>query len=599
VDQIAIINLTLLLGAALLLAGVLSSLVALRFGAPLLLVFLLIGMLAGEDGPGGILFSDYRLTYLIGSLALAVILFDGGLRTRLAAYRGAIAPAVLLATVGVVVTAGLTGLFAHVALGLGLIESLLIGAVVASTDAAAVFFLLRAGGLRLRRTVGATLEMESGTNDPIAVFLTMVLVEIMLARPGEADWTFTITFFEQSLIGAAVGLAGGFAIVFGLNRIPLPAGLHPVFVTAASIAVFALAAFVHGSGFLAANLAGLVVGNRPVRAFASILSFQDTVTWLFQLVMFMVLGLLVTPTNLVNHLLPALAIAAFLMLVSRPAAVFLCLAPFHFHPSEKIFISWVGLRGAVSIFLAAIPTLSGLPNGQMYFNVAFVVVLASLLVQGWSLTAAARRLGVALADTSPDVKRIEIDLPGQLQLEMVAYPIAADSPIMRADALPSWLRPVFVVRDGRLIDIANAGALAGGDYGYFLVPPTRVASLDRLFAPESERERAPGTGLFLFPGDASLASICATYNLAAPADLAPLGVAAAFAHRFSEGLDVGDRIDLGPATLIAIALQGDHLTIAGLEIDEPSTAADVVRRAFVRPMRLWDAAILRLKTWRR
>jgi cell volume regulation protein A len=248
-DSITLVNVALLLSALLVIVGIASSLVAARFGAPLLLVFLLIGMLAGEDGPGGLRFDDYQATYFIGSLALAVILFDGGLRTRFSSFRGALAPAVVLATIGVLITAALTGAVAAYLLDLQVLEGLLIGAIVASTDAAAVFFLMRVGGLQLRRKVNSTLQIESGTNDPVAVFLTIVLVELLLAGRYQPGWEVLVTLAEHALIGAAIGASGGLAISWILNRVALPGGLHPIFVVASAVLVFALASVSRAAAF--------------------------------------------------------------------------------------------------------------------------------------------------------------------------------------------------------------------------------------------------------------------------------------------------------------------------------------------------------------
>lgn len=409
----------LLGGAVLVLAGIGSSLIASRFGAPLLLVFLGLGMLLGEDGPGGIAFDDLRATYTIGSLALAVILFDGGLRTRISHVRNALAPAGLLATVGVVITAVLTGLAAVWLLGFTFAQGCLLGAVVASTDAAAVFFLLRANGLHLQRRIGGTLEIESGSNDPFAVFLTVALTTWIASAGATTPLDMLASLVLQFAIGAAVGIAGGVAIQKSLNRLNLPSGLHPLLAVAGAVAVFALTNLLGGSGFLAVYLAGLVVGNRPVRAFANVLSVQDAATWLAQLVMFLVLGLLVTPSQLLDALVPALGIAVFLMLIARPVAAVLCLWPFGFRKREIAFVSWVGLRGAVGIFLASIPMLAGLEQATLIFNVAFVVVIVSLLVQGWTLGWAAHRFDVALPRRDAASRRIELDLPGQLEYEMV------------------------------------------------------------------------------------------------------------------------------------------------------------------------------------
>ena len=567
-EQIGLINLGLLFLAVLILVGIASSLIATRFGAPLLLVFLIIGMLAGEDGPGGIVFNDYRLTYLIGTVALAIILFDGGLRTRLAVFRGSLLPASLLATVGVVITAALTGAVACLVLRLSWLEGLLLGAVVSSTDAAAVFFLMRAGGLQLRRRVAAALEIESGTNDPFAVFLTIVLVELILLGSHGTSLDVAVLLLRQVVIGTIAGLAGGYLLVQGLNRMALPSGLHPLFAITAALAIYAAAAAVEGSGFLAVYLAGLVLGNRPARAFPSILSFHDAATWLCQILMFLVLGLLVTPSKLLGYLLPAIVIAIFLIVIARPVAVWLCLLPFKFTAREKAFISWVGLRGAVSIFLAAIPTLSGVAKAEVYFNVAFVAVFISLLVQGWTLTAVARGLDVALTETAAETQRVEIDLPGQTNLEMVGFPIIEDSPILTRSDLPSWIQPIMVARQEKVLTWADARALHPGDYAYFLVPTERAQRLDRLFAASDAIHSHHPVAAFNFTGDISLDELAPAYGLTIPDDLRGLTITEAFRLRCEDRIGMGDRIQLGPASLTVAELEGEDVKQASLEIDE-------------------------------
>src|SRR5216683_6484516 len=290
---------------------------------------ILLGMLAGEGGPGGIQFDDVRTTYVVGSIALALILFDGGLRTRFATFRSVLAPAATLATAGVLLTAALTAPVAALLFDLRWVEALLVGAVVASTDAAAVFFLIHARGLRLRPRVAATLEVESGSNDPFAVLLTMLLVEFLSV--GDQSWRHVLAVIsEQAFLGAIIGIVGGRAMVFVLNRLTLAQGLHAPFVATSALVIFGLAAVVHASGFLAVYLAGLVVGNRPTRAHNTVVVFLDAITWLAQIVMFVLLGLLVWPLRLLGSIWPALTVAVTLMLVARPLAVVLCLAPFRF-----------------------------------------------------------------------------------------------------------------------------------------------------------------------------------------------------------------------------------------------------------------------------
>ena len=568
-----IVSIGILLGALLVLAGILSSLVAMRFGAPLLLVFLLLGMLAGESGPGRIKFDDVHSTYVVGSIALALILFDGGLRTRLSTFRSVLAPAMVLATLGVLLTAALTAPFAKYVLGMNWTEAFLVGAVVASTDAAAVFFLIHAKGLRLRPRVGAILEVESGINDPFAVFLTIVLVEF-LQIGGDHSWQHVVaSLAREAVLGTIFGVIGGRAIVLVLNRLGLAQGLHAPFVATGALVIFALAGALHGSGFLAAYLAGMVVGNRPTRAHNAVVVFLDAVTWLAQIVMFVLLGLLAWPEELFKTSLPALAVALALTFFARPLAVFLLLAPFRFSWREKTFISWVGLRGAVGIFLGSIPLLVGLPHAQVYFDIAFVVVLTSLLIQGWSIAWVARVLHIALPRHDHMPRRVELDLPGQLEQEIVGYPVPANSPYLRRGLLPSWARPTLVVRDEKILSPAEAGPVRQGDYIYLLAPPEKAQALDRFFV-EMPPPAAPDPRLlgdFFVPGDATLGALAELYGLeVAPEDRATT-LADHFESRLKRTPKQGDTLPLRPIAVVAHRVQDGRVTSVGLRLadDEP------------------------------
>lgn len=566
-DYLHTSNLPLLAGALLVLIGIASSLLARRFGAPLLLIFLILGMLLGVDGPGGIRFHDYQATYLVGSLALAIILFDGGLRTRISETRGALLPAGLLASVGVLITAGLTGAAAMWLFDFNPIQGLLLGAIVASTDAAAVFFLLRAGGLHLNRRVGATLELESGGNDPVAVFLTVLLTGWLALDGSESAASVVRTLLLQVGLGLGLGAGGGILIALALNRLTLPSGLHPLLALAGAIAVFALTNLLGGSGFLAAYLAGLVVGNRPLRAYANVLAVNDAATWLGQGVMFLLLGVLVGPRSLLDVLWPALAIAGFLMLVARPLAVVLCLAPFRYRLREIGFISWVGLRGAVGIFLASIPMLAKLPDALLYFNVAFVVVCASLLIQGWTMRPAATLFRVALSRRDPPTRRVELDLPGQLEYELVGYRVMEGSAVLRGAAPPGWARPAMVVRAGSIALPSQAGTLQADDYAYFLAPPGRVYRLDWLFAAgqdaaEAEREMF---GAFALAGDVPLGDLAEFYGLPIPERHHASTAAQLFDKRFDGNPQIGDRLTLGQAMLIVRQLDEERVSQVGLK----------------------------------
>jgi len=566
------VSLAILLGSLLVLAGILSSLIALRFGAPLLLVFLLLGMLAGEGGPGGIKFDDVGAAYTVGSIALALILFDGGLRTRLASLRNVLAPAVTLATVGVLITALLTAPVAKFVLGIGWIPAFLMGAMVASTDAAAVFFLINARGLRLRPRVRAVLEVESGTNDPFAVFLALLLVEILLV--GDQSWSHAAaTFLRDAILGCVIGLAGGQVIALVLNRLVLAQGLHAPFVAVSALVVFAFANAVHTSGFLAVYLAGLVVGNKQTRAHNSVVVFLDAVTWLAQIVMFVLLGLLAWPHRLAYSLFGAIAIALVLMLVARPVAVLLCLWPFKFHWNEKIFISWVGLRGAVGIFLASIPMLVGLPGAYLYFDVAFVVVLSSLLVQGWTVALAARKLDISFTRSDPLPRRVELDLPGQLAREIIGYPVPANSPYLRRGLIPNWARPTLVIRNEEILTPTEAHPVREGDYIYLLAPPEKAQALDRFFVrmppPVSPDPRLLGD--FFVPGTATLGALAEIYGLQVAADHTEVSLSDYFSEQLRRRVRTGDVVELGPIALLAHKVSNGAVTTVGLRLAEPES----------------------------
>jgi cell volume regulation protein A len=564
------VSLGILLGAVLVLAGILSSLIALRFGAPLLLVFLLVGMLAGESGPGGLEFSDVRTAYIVGSIALALILFDGGLRTRFQTFRNVLGPSVTLATAGVLLTAAFVAPVARFVLDIGWVEALLVGTVVASTDAAAVFFLLHARGLRLRPRVGATLEVESGTNDPVAVFLTILLVEILLA--GQQSWeSVALLLVRQAIAGAVIGAIGGRVIVLVLNKVGLAQGLHAIFVMTSVLVVFGLAGAVDASGFLAVYIAGLVVGNRPTRAHNTVVVFLDAITWLAQIVMFVLLGLLVWPDRLVGSLGPALVVAVALMLIARPLAVFICLAPFRFPWREQVFIAWVGLRGAVAIFLASIPLLVGLPAAYLYFDVAFVVVLVSLLVQGWTIALAARKLDISFPRADPLPRRVELDLPGQLEQELVGYSVRGNSPYLRRGLLPSWAKPTLVVRDERVLTADEAERVREGDYIYLLAPPEKAQALDRFFVdmPPPVRPDPRLLGDFYVSGEVTLGALAEIYGLQIAPEHAGMSLADHFIAERKRPPKQGDILLLGPIALLAHRVDEGRVMTVGLLLAEP------------------------------
>jgi cell volume regulation protein A len=383
----------ILLGGALGLLSIIAGLLSRRVGAPMLLVFLALGMLAGEDGVLGIPYDDFTSAYLIGSVALAVILFEGGLKTPPSMLRLAFWPAAVLATIGVALTAIVLGGFISLADGVPLVGALLAGAAAAPTDAAAVAVLLRRAGAALPERLLALLEIESGLNDPMSVFLTLLLLRIIAEPESISVGNAVLLFLEEMAGGAVLGLAGGWVLAQSLKRLSIEASLAPVLVLTGGLAVFGLAQLLGTSGFLAIYLAAVITGATQHRAQQDVEHFFEGMAWLAQIILFLMLGLLVTPHELTPYLLDAVIGAAVLIFVARPVAVFACLLPFGFDLRETAFASWVGLRGAVPIYLSIIPALADPHRDQRLFASIFILVIASLIVQGWTVGLAARLLG--------------------------------------------------------------------------------------------------------------------------------------------------------------------------------------------------------------
>lgn len=378
--------------AVLVLSSVLAGQLSSYVGAPILLVYLCMGIFFGEDGPGGIRFDDIEVGFTVCSLALAIILFDGGIRTPIKIFRASLGNAVLLSTVGVFVTAAVTGGFAAWLLDVELIYGLLLGAIVASTDAAAVFLLLQQRGLQLKHRVKYTLEVESGINDPMAVFLTITCVELLKNDISAGVLPFLLLFFKQMGIGLVAGYAGGHGITYLMQRLRLDAGLYPIVTLSVGLLIFGGTNLAGGSGFLAVYLAGLTFAASGYARLTLIKQFSDGLAWMAQLIMMLMLGLLVTPSNLSDYLMPALLVSLALLFVARPLGVWLCLLGSGFNWREKTFVSWVGLRGAVPIYLALIPAIASIPSAHYYFNTAFIIVVVSLVLQGWTINPLAKKL---------------------------------------------------------------------------------------------------------------------------------------------------------------------------------------------------------------
>lgn len=555
----------ILVASALLILAVLTSLVAYRIGAPLLLVFLALGLAVGEDGLG-IEFDNAPAAFFIGSVALAVILFDSGFNTRFQTVSRAAGPALVLASAGVLLTTGLVGVVTHYLSGLSWTASFLLGAIVSSTDAAAVFFLLRVGGLKIRERVRATLEVESGSNDPMAVFLTITLVEMIL-RGAEVEGAlldFVTVFLAQIGLGALMGLAGGWVIAKAINKVELEPGLYPVMVLGLALFLFAVTSQIGGSGFLAAYIGGLMAGNLGRRAMPMLRRFQDGLTWLCQIGMFLMLGLLATPSGFGHIWLQGLFIAFFLIFIGRPIAVWLCLLPFGFKREETAFVSWVGLRGAVSILLAIAPMMSGIPVGQAFFNIAFIVVLTSLVVQGWTIRPMARWLGIVVPPAVGPVEKVELELPGTARHELVVYRIAEDSPVGSGERIPRWARPSLIVRAGRSLRPHDAGRLQPGDLVYIFAAPRYIGLLDRLFAGRVAISEADTEffGDFAFPGETSFADIAREYGIEIDEEDEGVALGELLSRRYGQDIHRGDRLTVGEVELVVRDVTDDNKVVA-------------------------------------
>jgi potassium/hydrogen antiporter len=472
-----------LVGALLIVASLFSPL-SRRAGVPMLLVFLGIGMAAGSQGFGGFAFEDYGLAFRLGTVALVIILFDGGLNTPVPVFRRALVPAALLATVGVILTAGsLFGI--ALLLGLPLPLAMLIAAIVSSTDAAAVFSALRSSGIQLRGRVASVLEVESGLNDPMAVVLTFTATEWVLTGP-DLGLGALASLLGQFAIGAVGGVLCGYGGRALLRLTPLPApGLYAVLAASVALGTFGVTALVGGSGFLAVYIAGVVLGKGHVPYRAGIRRVHDALSWLAQMLMFLVLGLLVFPRDLIPEALLGIALALALAFIARPAAVLLTMLPFRMPWRERGFLAWVGLRGAVPIVFAAYPVLRGVPDGERIFHLVFFVVLVNAIIPGTTVSWLARKLGVSRLVQPEAPAGIDLntarDFAGEFVWYYVTAPAAVSGSLVSELPLPERCLIVLLVRQDAIVPARGNTRLEAGDHVCLFVEEGDRPFVDLLF----------------------------------------------------------------------------------------------------------------------
>ncbi|MCA1767944.1 MAG: potassium/proton antiporter [Idiomarina sp.] len=514
-------NTLILLCGLLLVVSILAAVASNRLGAPVLLTFLLVGMLAGEQGVLGVEFNNPDIAFFIGSAALVIILFDGGMRTHPERFRVALWPAISLATVGVALTCTLVASLAVYWFGLPWPAALLMGAILSSTDAAAVFGIFQSRGLQIKERVASTLEIESGSNDPMAVILTLTMTGAV-ASGSFPDWYWVgLDIVWQLIGGLTTGWLGGRLFIVAARKLPLSFSFFPLLAVAWAISIYALTAKLHASGFLAVYLMGFVIGNARLPQLVHILQVQDGLAWLSQIAMFLILGMLVVPSHLVANAPVAIGIAFALIFIARPLAVVVSLLPFSFPWREQVFISWVGLRGAVPIILALFPWLSGVPNQELYFDIAFVVVMISLVIQGWSIAPVARWLGLEVPLKARPQQRMPLSsVPSKEALEVWFYRIDKNSPACdhtwKELKLTAPATFVGLIRDGEWLQPETQPTVEEGDG---LMVAATVKDLDEV----SRILASGGKGLkvseqdffgdFTLRGDLTLADVGSFYPL--------------------------------------------------------------------------------------
>ncbi|MDD1702419.1 MAG: potassium/proton antiporter [Methanoregula sp.] len=476
----------LLIGAAaLVIISILANKISGRLGVPALLIFILVGMLAGSEGPGGIYFDDPQIAQTIGIIALSFILFSGGIDTRWSQVKPVLVPGICLSTIGVVLTAVVMSVSAIVFLGFSPLEGFLLGAIISSTDAAAVFSVLRSSRSSLKGNLRPLLEFESGSNDPMAVFLTIGAIAL-LTNPGQSILTLIPLFVQQMAVGGLFGYGLGKITVWLLNNLKLEyEGLYPVLTFVMVLFVYGATSVVGGNGFLAVYICGLVIGASTCVHKRSLIQFHEGIGWLMQITMFLALGLLVFPSQLLPVLVPGIIISLILIFVARPIAVYLSLLPFKIERNEKIFLSWVGLRGAAPIVLATFPLIAGVPQAQTIFNLVFFIVIMSALIQGTSIPFVTRMLKLDTPISRISRFNMDFNPDADTKSEHIELTIGPGSKADHKQVVELGLPPgtliILVARGNEQFVPNGSTVLLAGDVLLVLVAPANEDKVKKIF----------------------------------------------------------------------------------------------------------------------
>ncbi|MBQ4084374.1 MAG: potassium/proton antiporter [Alphaproteobacteria bacterium] len=563
------INGPILVVSLLFVLSILTSLVSNRANIPLILVFLCIGLIVGDVSAGRVLNELHhpKVAFFIGSMALALILFDSGYQTTFKSLKKTATPSLVLSSVGVFLTSLFLAPATHYILEIGWLDSFLLASIIGSTDSASVFFLLSKGGVCVREKIKSTLEVESGSNDPMAIFLTFSFISIIIGKHDIFSFYLVGNFFLQMGIGACMGIALGYLIKWVLDKASLDTALYPILVLCMAMTGFSVTNMFLGSGFLALYIAGFLVGNLKVQGSHQILRFQSTLSWFSQIVMFLTLGFFADIQKFPNLIAPSLLTGLFLILIARPLAVFICLAPFKYRLNEKIFISFVGLRGATSILLALAPLVFDLPSAEKIFSVTFLMVLVSLGIQGFLMVPFARLCRVDLPIRERPPIKTEIDLPGMKDSFLVVYKLTEDSPVVCGEKMPKWVRPIAVHRGNMAYNGKNIKNFKSGDRVYFYVPnEAQMGELDKLFGGGILSETEAPLGDFVVSPMATLNDLKFFYGINVSEESSSKTLKELLEDNFSD-LETGDRFSLGLIELVIRKVENGEVVEIGIALE--------------------------------